>query len=47
MSFGDKITAFLDMDASPARRAFEECLSEDGDFEVLRAGEDYADLLVR
>ena len=47
MSFGDKITAFLDMDASPARRAFEECLSEDGDFEVIGDGEEFADLLVR
>jgi pilus assembly protein CpaE len=47
MSISDKITAFLDMDASPARRAFEECLSEDGDFEVLGDGEEFADLLVR
>ncbi|WP_300161983.1 AAA family ATPase [Solidesulfovibrio sp.] len=47
MSASEKITAFLDMDASPARRVFEECLSEDGDFEVLGDGEEFADLLVR
>jgi pilus assembly protein CpaE len=43
----DKLTVILDMAPSAARGAFEECLSEDGDFEVLGAGEDYADLLVR
>jgi len=43
----DKHTAILEVDDAAARRAFEECLSEDGDFEVLGAGEDYADLLVR
>ncbi|MHC1789953.1 AAA family ATPase [Solidesulfovibrio sp.] len=42
----DKLTVILDMDASPARGVFEECLSEDGDFEVLGTGEEYADLLV-
>lgn len=43
----DKLTVILDMAPSAARGAFEECLSEDGDFEVLGAGEEYADLLVR
>lgn len=43
----EKITAFLDMDATPVRRVFEECLSEDGDFEVLGDGEEFADLLIR
>ncbi|OLN25562.1 Type II/IV secretion system ATPase TadZ/CpaE, associated with Flp pilus assembly [Desulfovibrio sp. DV] len=43
----DKLSVILDMDATPARGVFEECLSEDGDFEVLGAGEEYADLLVR
>ena len=47
MTMQDKLTVILDMDASPARGVFEECLSEDGDFEVLGAGEEYADLLVR
>jgi len=42
----DKLTVFLDMAASPARRAFEECLSEDGDFEVIGDGEEFAELLV-
>lgn len=43
----DKLTVILDMAPSAARGAFEECLSEDGDFEVLGVGEEYADLLVR
>ena len=47
MSMRDKLTVFLDMQTVPARQVFEECLSEDGDFEVLGAGEDFADLLVR
>jgi pilus assembly protein CpaE len=47
MTLRDKLTAILAIDDSPARRVFEECLSEDGDFEVLGAGEDFADLLVR
>ncbi|WP_246198083.1 AAA family ATPase [Solidesulfovibrio aerotolerans] len=47
MTMQEKLTVILDMDASTARGVFEECLSEDGDFEVLGAGEEYADLLVR
>ncbi|EFL50241.1 conserved hypothetical protein [Solidesulfovibrio fructosivorans JJ]] len=43
----EKLTVFLDMDASAARRVFEECLSEDGDFEVIGDGEEFAELLVR
>lgn len=43
----EKLTVFLDMDASPARRVFEECLSEDSDFEVIGDGEEFAELLVR
>lgn len=46
MPMRDKMTVILDMDASPARGVFEECLSEDGDFEVLGVGEEFADLLV-
>jgi len=47
MTMLDKLTVILDMDASPARGVFETCLSEDGDFEVLGVGEDFADLVVR
>lgn len=47
MSAEEKITAVLDMEPTAARRVFEECLSEDGDFEVLGDGEDFTDLLVR
>jgi len=47
MTMRDKLTAILEIDSQAARRVFEECLSEDGDFEVLGAGEDFADLLVR
>ncbi|MEL7640851.1 MAG: cobyrinic acid a,c-diamide synthase [Solidesulfovibrio sp.] len=47
MSAYEKITAYLDLGAPAVRRVFEECLSEDGDFEVLGDGEEYADLLVR
>lgn len=47
MSASDKITVVLDMAPSAARQAFEECLSEDGDFEVLGDGEEFAELLVR
>lgn len=47
MTMRDKLTVILDMEASTARRVFEECLSEDGDFEVLGAGEEFADLVVR
>ncbi|MFP5257382.1 MAG: CpaE family protein [Acidobacteriota bacterium] len=47
MTMQEKLSVILDMDASPARGVFEECLAEDGDFEVLGAGEEYADLLVR
>jgi pilus assembly protein CpaE len=47
MGMQDKLTVFLEMGASPARLVFEECLSEDGDFEVLGDGEEFADLLVR
>ncbi|WP_428566451.1 MAG: AAA family ATPase [Solidesulfovibrio sp. DCME] len=47
MSAHEKITAYLDLGGQAVRRVFEECLSEDGDFEVLGDGEEYADLLVR
>lgn len=43
----DKHTVILEVDDAAARRAFEECLSEDGEFEVLGVGEEFADLLVR
>jgi pilus assembly protein CpaE len=47
MTMRDKLTAILAIDDASARRIFEECLSEDGDFEVLGTGEEYADLIVR
>ncbi len=47
MAMQDKLTVILELDAPVVRRVFEECLSEDGDFEVLGAGEAFADLLVR
>lgn len=43
----DKYAVVLEIDDATARRAFEECLSEDGDFEVLGVGEDAAPLIVR
>jgi pilus assembly protein CpaE len=47
MTMRDKLTVILEIDAPSERQAFEECLSEDGEFEVLGTGEEYADLLVR
>lgn len=47
MTMQEKYTAILAIDDPGARRAFEECLSEDGDFEVLGAGEELADLIIR
>lgn len=47
MSMRDKYTAILAIEDAPSREVFEECLSEDGEFEVLGAGEEFADLVVR
>ncbi len=43
----DKLDVILEIATPSVRAAFEQCLSGDGDFEVLGAGADIADLLVR
>ncbi len=43
----DKIAVILEIATPSVREAFEQCLSEDGDFEALGGGAEFADLLIR